>query len=316
MASATTSDQPSSHTSPFVVSAIPLPVTDPSSSFYIHPKENPTLVLVTPPLDGTNYHSWSRSMRSALLSKNKLRFINGSILPPPLTDANFPAWERCNNLILWDEMANIRPLKPCTCGFISQALLHRDDDKVIRFLKGLNESFASVKSQIMLLDPLPPITRVFSLIVQQEREMRIPLVSPESSVLMAKGSRFPNHPSSKPKLCSYCGKPRHTEETCYRKHGFPPGFKFRSSGSSSMVNNLSTKDSGSGFVQAPSLAMVSSPVPSPSHAAILPQLSVAQYTRLLSLLECPSTSTPSVNQLSASLSVPTEGNSKSNMSVS
>ncbi|KAK4268073.1 hypothetical protein QN277_024778 [Acacia crassicarpa] len=123
---------------------------------------------------------------------------------------------------------------------------------------------------------------------------------------MAKGSQFPNNSGSKPKLCSYCGKPRHTEETCYRKHGFPLGFKFRSSSSSSTVNHLSIKDSNFGFVQTPSAAMVASPSNSPSQAAVLPQLSAAQYTSLLSLLESPSPSTRSVNHLSASLFVPTE----------
>ncbi|KAI9122111.1 hypothetical protein K1719_006800 [Acacia pycnantha] len=59
--------------------------------------------------------------------------------------------------------------------------------------------------------------------------------------------------------------------------------------------------------QAPPPAMVSSPAPSPSQVVVLPQLSAAQYTRLLSLLELPSPSTPSVNHLSSSLSVPTEG---------
>ncbi len=32
------------------------------------------------------------------------------------------------------------------------------------------------------------------------------------------------------KVCTYYGKQNHTVDTCYRKHGFPPGFKFRNSG--------------------------------------------------------------------------------------
>ncbi|KAK4273339.1 hypothetical protein QN277_021762 [Acacia crassicarpa] len=79
------SDRPSSHTSPFVVFVVPLSATDPSSHFYIHPNENPALVLVAPPLDGANYHSWSKSMHMALLSKNKLQFIDGSLVPPSST---------------------------------------------------------------------------------------------------------------------------------------------------------------------------------------------------------------------------------------
>ncbi|KAG5019713.1 hypothetical protein JHK87_015568 [Glycine soja] len=39
---------------------------------YLHPSENPAVSLVSPVLDFTNYHSWSRSMMTALSAKNKL----------------------------------------------------------------------------------------------------------------------------------------------------------------------------------------------------------------------------------------------------
>jgi len=29
------------------------------------------------------------------------------------------------------------------------------------------------------------------------------------------------------KVCNHCGKTRHVIDTCYRKHGFPPQFKFK-----------------------------------------------------------------------------------------
>ena len=29
------------------------------------------------------------------------------------------------------------------------------------------------------------------------------------------------------KVCTHCGKTGHTMDVCYRKHGFPPHFKFR-----------------------------------------------------------------------------------------
>jgi len=52
---------------------------NPSMAFYLHPVENPIAVLVTPSLDGTNYHAWSRSMKRALMSKNKFKFMNSDI---------------------------------------------------------------------------------------------------------------------------------------------------------------------------------------------------------------------------------------------
>jgi len=54
----------------------------PTSPYYIHPGENPVQVLVSPSLHETNYSSWSRNMRRALMSKNKLKFVDGSIKVP------------------------------------------------------------------------------------------------------------------------------------------------------------------------------------------------------------------------------------------
>ena len=42
------------------------------------------------------------------------------------------------------------------------------------------------------------------------------------------------------KICTYCGKTGHAVEVCYKKHGFPPGFKFSNSRSS--ANSLVTGD--------------------------------------------------------------------------
>ncbi|XP_019455050.1 PREDICTED: uncharacterized protein LOC109356169 [Lupinus angustifolius] len=73
---------------------------NPSSHFYLHHGENPGFILVSHPLDGTNYISWSRAMRRALGSKNKYKFVNGAIRMPSTTDPTFEAWERCNNMIV------------------------------------------------------------------------------------------------------------------------------------------------------------------------------------------------------------------------
>jgi len=40
----------------------------------------------------------------------------------------------------------------------------------MQFLTGLNESFSVVKTQILLMDPLPPINKVYSLVVQEESQ--------------------------------------------------------------------------------------------------------------------------------------------------
>ncbi|KAE9612396.1 putative gag-polypeptide of LTR copia-type [Lupinus albus] len=50
-----------------------------SNPYFLHSNENPTLILVSPPLNGNNYYSWSRAMKLDLQSKNKLKFIDKSL---------------------------------------------------------------------------------------------------------------------------------------------------------------------------------------------------------------------------------------------
>ncbi|XP_017416433.1 uncharacterized protein LOC108327215 [Vigna angularis] len=288
--------------------------TNPSSPYYLHPGENPGLTLIAQTLNENNYSSWSRSMRRALLSKNKTKFIDGSIKKPQKTDALFDAWERCNVMILswitktlspqiaesviyveeakelwdelkerfskgdyfkisdllqdihsikqgergvsqfftdmkilWEELEFLRPIPtctckiPCSCDLSRISLKYREMEHVICFLKGLNDSYNTVKTQILLMDPLPNINRVFSLIMQQERQEKHS--SPEVKVLanatdknnqwkgQGRGYGFrgqgrgrgrnPNYG----KQCSFCNKMNHTIDECYSKHGYPPWYK-------------------------------------------------------------------------------------------
>ncbi|KAJ0046741.1 hypothetical protein Pint_03784 [Pistacia integerrima] len=250
----------------------------------------------------------------ALLSKNKLKFVDGSVRAPLTTDSIFSAWERCNTMviswlnhslspsitssvlwidkayevwedlrerfsqgdicrisdlqeeiytfkqedrnvtdyftelkILWDELLNLRPIpccsctNPCSCGALTKVKTYQNNDYVIRFLKGLGDQFTTVRSQIMLMEPLPSINKVFSLVVQQERQM----VSGASKVFVSKSTQEEVQNSSKQRIkksnqsqhngdnrfCTFCGKPRHTIETCYKKHGYPHGYKPRNQNS-------------------------------------------------------------------------------------
>lgn len=70
--------------------------TNPTNPSYLHPNENPSLVLVTPHSDKKKYHAWARAMKLSLISKNKLGFIDGSIEPPATGDSLYQAWVWCN----------------------------------------------------------------------------------------------------------------------------------------------------------------------------------------------------------------------------
>ena len=70
------------------------------SYLYLHPSENPATPLVSPVLDSSNYHSWSRSMLTTLSAKDKLEFVDGIATQPTKTDSTFSTWNRCNNMVV------------------------------------------------------------------------------------------------------------------------------------------------------------------------------------------------------------------------
>lgn len=73
---------------------------DHTSPYYLHPSDNPSLQLVPQLLIGSNYINWSRSVVTALIAKNKLPFVDGSLLRPSDDDLLFSAWIRCNSMVV------------------------------------------------------------------------------------------------------------------------------------------------------------------------------------------------------------------------
>ena len=41
------------------------------------------------------------------------------------------------------------------------------------FLMGLNDSYSAVRSQILLMDPIIPLSKVFSLLLQDEKQRKV-----------------------------------------------------------------------------------------------------------------------------------------------
>jgi len=75
---------------------------------------------------------------------------------------------------LWEELHSHRPLPNCHCHFqckcdvVRVPKTYRTEDQIIQFLIGLNEQFSVVKTHVLLMDPLPSLNKVFSLVVQEE----------------------------------------------------------------------------------------------------------------------------------------------------
>ncbi|XP_075515626.1 uncharacterized protein LOC142550282 [Primulina tabacum] len=224
---------------------------DSSNPYFLQNGDHPSLILVSHPLSGSNYNTWSRAIVRpwpcpqtlqsqfldsdqlalthrtsprqesgvcafpgfdpstswhigilgltaivmALTAKNKLGFVDNSIPRPSPDDLLYGVWNRCNSM----------------------------------FLMGLNESYSQIRAQILLVDPLPVIAKVFSLVVQEERQRFITTGTidtsfvPSTSAAVSVAKKFMNSKGKGDKVFSHCGYTNHTVDKCYKLHGFPPG---------------------------------------------------------------------------------------------
>ncbi|KAL1308527.1 uncharacterized protein [Arachis hypogaea] len=177
--------------------------------------------------------------------------------------------------VLWEELNSYRPVQ-CNCGdaramqeFLQAGYIHC-------FLMGLDESFSQIRGKILLLEPLPTINKVLSLVTQEEKHRAIigaslNFASQNQVAFLARNQQPPQSQGrgrgmvkkDRP-LCSHCGILGHTIDKCYKIHGYPPNF-------------------GKGRNMKPSIHHVSTSQ-STSDAQISPNLAPTQVQQLLTLL--------------------------------
>ncbi|XP_073136145.1 uncharacterized protein [Henckelia pumila] len=131
---------------------------------------------------------------------------------------------------LWDEYSSFVALPTCECESVKTYIEHDQQHKLLQFLMGLNDSFAHVRSQILLMDPLPTVGQAYALISQEESHRS--LMVPPSSLSDLGTSAFysaqnkPEVRKKEPLYCVYCNWPGHTKATCFKLVGYPPGHRF------------------------------------------------------------------------------------------
>ncbi|KAL9681125.1 hypothetical protein QQ045_012906 [Rhodiola kirilowii] len=109
----------------------------------------------------------------------------------------------------------------CTCNLNSFWTQENEEERVPQFLIGLDDvSFKTLRSNLMVLDPLPPLNRVYALAIQEERLKTVVQSRDSSSNTMALAARhhrpptassFPSGSSSQQKFstCDHCGRKGH-----------------------------------------------------------------------------------------------------------
>ena len=150
---------------------------------------------------------------------------------------------------LWDQLDDLDEIPICTCSSADKMLKREQNQKLLQFLMGLNDDYNSIRGNILMMSPLPTISQVYSMLVQEEKQREIRssghFLGDSASLAVEAykptfahkrrqenaNSRFdktePRRAGQSNLFCSYCKKPGHSVDKCYRLHGFPPNFKFR-----------------------------------------------------------------------------------------
>ena len=77
----------------------PIATLDCNHPYFLHPSDNPGMLVTTETLTESNYNQWHRSMEIALSSKLKFGFVDGSYVKPAATSNLHVHWLRCNNMV-------------------------------------------------------------------------------------------------------------------------------------------------------------------------------------------------------------------------
>ncbi|XP_048443894.1 uncharacterized protein LOC125478990 [Pyrus x bretschneideri] len=187
-------------------------------------------------------------MRIGLSAKNKIGLIDGSIINPKPTEAKYATWKRCNDMmLLWivnsvhsdiagsilctDTAAGVwNDLKDRFSQGLKQLAEREEKERVMQFLMGLNDSYATVRRLILMMSPLPDTRKVHALVLQQERQVEVASrrenLSNYHAMQTSRSTTTQGTTSSKKLLkCSYCDG-GHLVDDCFYLNGFPVGHKF------------------------------------------------------------------------------------------
>ncbi|KAI3698064.1 hypothetical protein L6452_31176 [Arctium lappa] len=222
-----------------------------------------------------NYKGWSCAMVLALETKNKLGFIDGSVIRSVDNDVLGRQWDRCNSVVLswilnsiYDDMFvsqvfsrvaseqfdALVKLPSCTCNVAHDFSKHNQLLKLMQVLMGLDDTYFRIRNSILTTNPLPNVKTVFSLVSREESHRGVTRSSDsktQSTALFGKTNDNKKRAGKSPPICKHCGVTGHTIESCYKLIGFPKDFQFTKSktGQSfkpSSNNACSTNTSGCG----------------------------------------------------------------------
>uniref|UniRef100_A0A1J3ERY3 Retrotransposon Copia-like N-terminal domain-containing protein n=1 Tax=Noccaea caerulescens TaxID=107243 RepID=A0A1J3ERY3_NOCCA len=139
---------------------------------------------------------------------------------------------------LWDELEGADCVETCRhCDCCKATATKAEHAKVIKFLAGLNDSYAVIRSQIIMKKNVPVLSEIYNLLDQDHSQrtinpfqnataFHVASSDPTTISINAANSNYGKSNLNRP-ICAHCGYTGHTVDTCYKIHGYPIGFKHK-----------------------------------------------------------------------------------------
>ncbi|KAL0315223.1 UNVERIFIED_CONTAM: hypothetical protein Scaly_2876000 [Sesamum calycinum] len=139
----------------------------------------------------------------------KLGFINGKNPKPEESDESYEQWERADNMVIsWilnsiskdivesflyidiirDLWLELKARFGCGASKEIENLYQRDH--LMYFLMGLDESFENIRNQILIMEPLPNVSKAYAIVLWVERQREVSSAYGNSSQNMAMQAKF------------------------------------------------------------------------------------------------------------------------------
>ncbi|KAK9669165.1 hypothetical protein RND81_13G112900 [Saponaria officinalis] len=164
------------------------------------------LQLVPQVFSGKSFLRWSRTVKIALIAKNKLAIADSlsyvtsskhmwDELEERFNQSNAPYLYQLRKDVIqivqndssvaeyysrlkfvWEDVRALDPLPECNCGAVSKCscsllkkIVDRDNkNNLIDFLMGLHPKFEALRGQILAMDPFPSVNQAFAKVHQAE----------------------------------------------------------------------------------------------------------------------------------------------------
>lgn len=184
---------------------------------------------------------------------------------------------------LWDEAQPIAPWSKSLCGGCKcdlQKLLiqMKEREQMYDFLMGLDDVFATVKTQILSMTPTLTLGQAYHLVAEDEKQRLVLTLHKsvtETTAFQTNNIRYKNNDmrgggkKERPR-CDLCQKVGHIQKECWEIMGYPADWKKPNSDKQGSWNNKK------GGFKAAQAGIEESPVPG---------LSMQQYEKLLQQLK-------------------------------